>query len=228
MPLRKDARAFSEAEVPQGSPAWRSVRLGCLTGSRCSPVMVDKRPSATRDSLLTELVVERRTGKSPKVEFQSDAMLQGIEREADARRYAEVEMLEVIQQVGFVYWVGQHAGCSPDGVIGDYEQLVSIKCRELRAHYDHLRRGIIPADAKRQMQHELWVTGCRVHNYVSYSSDFEPALRYRRVQLTWEELDVDAYARAAEAFLREVEAEVAVMAQLAGESTWAKSLEAVK
>jgi hypothetical protein len=201
--------------APQGSEAWKSLRLGCLTGSRSAPVMVEKRPSATRDTLLIELVLERRTGKSPKEDYQSDAMLQGIEREAAARRAAEAEMCDVISEVGFLYWVGRHVGCSPDGVIGDYEQLVSIKCRELRAHYDHVRRGTIPSDAMRQMAHECWVTNCRTHNYVSFNPEFEPALRYRRVPLTWDKLGVDAYAKAAEVFLKEVDAEQEYMERLA-------------
>jgi hypothetical protein len=225
MPLRYGVRVFSEEEVPQGSEAWKSVRLGCLTGSRCSPVMVEKRPSATRDTLLTELVVERRTGKSPRVEYQTEAMLQGLAREAEALRYYEAESLELVKRVGFVYLVGAHVGCSPDGVIGDWDQLVSIKCRDLRAHYEHLRRGTIPVEALRQMAHECWVTGVRQHNYVSFNPDFEPRLRYKRVPLTWAQLGVDTYARAAETFMAEVETEVAVLETMASSSPWAAALE---
>jgi len=129
--------------------------------------------------------------------------------------------------VGFVYWVGKKVGFSPDGMIGDWDELVSIKCRELKAHYEHVRRGTIPVDALRQMAHELWVAGpgCRTHNYVSYNPDFAPGLRYRRVALTWEQLNVDAYAARAEAFLWEVETEVAAMKQLATGAPWAAALE---
>jgi hypothetical protein len=222
--LRAGVRVFSETEVPQGSEAWRTIRLGCLTGSRCSPVMVEKRPSATRDTLLAELIIERRTHRSARKEYQTDAMEQGIDREAEARREVEAEMGDVVTQVGFCYWVGRYMGCSPDGVVGPFDELVSIKCRELRAHYDHVRYGTIPADARRQMAHEMLVTGCRVHNYCSFNPDFEPALRYRRVRMTWEQLEVDAYAKAAEAFMREVETELQVIAQMVSGSPWAEAL----
>lgn len=228
MPLRPGIRVFTESELPQGGEAWKSVRLGVLTGSRCSPVMVEKRPSATRDTLLAELVIERRTHRSPRVDYQTDAMLQGIEREAEARRYTEAEMCDLIAQVGFVYWLGKRAGCSPDGVVGDYEQLVSIKCRELRAHYDYIRRGVIPADAMRQMAHECWVTGVRQHNYVTFNPDFEPALRYRRQALTWEQLKVDTYGQAAEAFLREVETEIAAVETMVAANPWVAAIGAIK
>jgi hypothetical protein len=217
MALRDGIKVMSEAEVLQGSDQWRAMRLGVLTGSRCSPVLVEKRPSATRDTLKLELVIERVTGKSPKVDYQSDAMLQGLEREAEALRYYEAETLNLIRRPGFVYWVGHYAGCTPDGYVGDWDELVSIKCRELRAHYQHMRFGDIPADALRQMAHELWVVGNRdaIHNYVSFNPDFEPGLRYNRVPLTWDQLRVDHYAQEAEAFLREVQVEYDAMQTLA-------------
>ena len=213
MALREGVRVFTPAEMPQGSEAWRTVRLGCLTGSRCSPVMVEKRPSATRDTLLLELAIERVTGRSPKADYQSEAMAQGIEREAAARREHEAQTGDLVTEVGFCYWVGHHVGFSPDGVVGDWDELISIKCRELRAHYEHLRRGSIPADAWRQMAHELWVAGPGVvaHNYVSYNPDFPEGLRYRRVRLTRTDLAVDFYGHQAEAFMQEVNAEVGVM-----------------
>lgn len=229
MALPLNVRVFSEAEVPQGSEAWLQMRVGVLTGSRCAPVLVDesKKPSATKANLLTELVVERCTGQTTKAQTFTAAteavMAQGLEREPDAIRRFESETLQVVKRVGFVYWVGKFAGCSPDGVLGDFDELVSIKCRDLKAHYEHIRKGTIPADARRQMAHELWITGAQRHHYVSFNPSFERKLQYAHVELTRAELDVDAYARAAEAFLREVEVEVQAMKQLAegSGSTWA-------
>jgi len=224
MALPPNVRVFLETEVPQGSPAWHSLRCGVLTGSRCSPVLVDesKKPSAGKANLLTELVVERCTGQTTKAQTFGAAteavMAQGLEREPDAIRRFESETLQVVKRVGFVYWVGKFAGCSPDGVLGDFDELVSIKCRDLKAHYEHIRKGTIPADARRQMAHELWITGAKRHHYVSFNPSFERKLQYAHVALTRAELDVDAYARAAEAFLREVETEVKVMQQLAAGS----------
>jgi hypothetical protein len=235
MALPEGVKVFSEADVPQGSPAWHSLRCGVLTGSRCSPVLVDesKKPSAGKANLLTELVVERCTGQTTKAQTFGAAteavMAQGLEREPDAIRRFESETLQVVRRVGFVYWVGKRAGCSPDGVLGDFDELVSIKCRDLKAHYEHIRRGTIPADARRQMAHEMWVTNARKHHYVSFNPSFERRLQFAHVELTRAELDVDGYARAAEGFLREVETEVQVMQQLAAgnEATLAAAVEVV-
>lgn len=224
MALPAGVRVFSELEVPQGSETWHQMRVGVLTGSRCAPILVDdsKKPSATKANLLTELVVERSTGKSVRQNFFTAAveavMAQGLEREPDAIRRFESETLQVVKRVGFVYWVGKFIGCSPDGVLGDFDELVSIKCRDLKAHYEHIRKGTIPADARRQMAHELWITGATKHHYVSFNPEFERGLQYAHVELTRAQLEVDAYARAAEAFLRDVETEVKVMQQLAAGS----------
>lgn len=216
MPLRDGCKAFLESEAAQGTDAWHSLRLGVLTGSRCSPVMVDesKKPSEGRKNLLMELVLERITHKSMRREISTPAMEQGLEREPAAIARFESETFDVTRRVGFVYWVGKYAGCSPDAVLGDYDGLVSIKCREAKAHYEFMRRGVVDAMARRQMAHELWITGAPTHCYVSYNPDFERKLQFGMKHYTWEALDVGAYAAAAETFLREVEVEVDVMRQL--------------
>lgn len=211
MPL-PDSRTIITAE--QGTDAWRIARLGVLTGSRCAPVLVDeeKKKSVGRANLLIELAIERVTGKPAKPDFATPSMEQGLEREPDGRRRFEAETMNVVKEVGFVYWVGKYAGCSVDGYLGDFDELVSIKCREQRAHYDAVRHGKIDSAARRQMMHELWITGAVRHHYVSYNPTFPEKWQYRCITLTRAELQVDTvYAPAADAFLRELEAEVAVL-----------------
>lgn len=211
--IRDGVTVFNEDQMVQGSEAWLSLRLGVLTGSRCAPVLVDesKKKSEGRANLLIELVIEQVTGRSPKKDISTPSMMQGLDREPDGIRRFESENFTIVRRVGFCYWVGKYAGCSPDGVIGDFDALVSIKCRELKAHYEFMRRGTVDAQARRQMMHEMWVTGCRQHHYVSYNPDFPRALQYGHTPFTWADLDVDAYERAAETFLREVGTEVAAM-----------------
>lgn len=232
MPLHPDVRVFLEDEVKQGSDVWHSLRVGVLTGSRCAPILVDetKKKSEGRANLLMELAVERCTNKAAKSQsFSSEAMEQGLEREPDAIRRFESETLNIVKRVGFIYWVGKRVGCSPDGVLGDFDELVSIKCRELKAHYAFMRKGTIPADARRQMAHELWITNATKHHYVSFNPFFDRRLQYGHKELTRAELDVDGYARAAEAFLSEVDTEVQAMKQLAegSGSSWAAAAEEV-
>jgi hypothetical protein len=99
------------------------------------------------------------------------------------------------------------AGCSLDGHLGDYEMLLSIKCRQPAAHLEHLRTGRIPADAFAQIRHELWLTGAASHDYFSWNPDFPPALQSRLVTVTRAQADIPDYEAKALAFLHEVDRE---------------------
>ena len=203
--------------VPQGSEAWRTLRLGVLTGSRAVGVMTKGRagaPSETRKNLLTELVLEVLTNKSQAKDVSDRPAVQdGLDREPLARRRCEAIEGWVIQESGFLRMTGKYAGCSLDGYLGDFEELISIKCRQAKAHYAHLRTGEIPKDARVQMAHEMWVTGAEAHHYVSFNPDFPVAKQYHRVAFTRANVidgGVDAYAEMAEAFLVELKAELDV------------------
>ena len=207
----------SHHTVPQGSEAWRTLRLGVLTGSRAYGVTTKSRtagaPSETRKNLLTELVLETLPGKTQAKDVSDRPAVQdGLEREPLARRRCEAVEGWVIQESGFLRVVGSPVGCSLDGYLGDFSELISIKCRQPKAHYAHLRTGEIPKDARVQMAHELWVTGAEGHHYVSFNPDFPERLQYHRVAFTRANVidgGVDAYAEMAEAFLEELKLEVA-------------------
>lgn len=207
------ARNFAVVDAEQRSDAWKLARLGRLTGS-CAGEMLAKIKSgeaAGRRNLRLRLVLERLTKTSQESEYVSPAMQTGIDREAQA--YAAYEALtgELAQRTGFLAHTECMAGCSLDGHMGDFEKLVSLKCRQPAAHYDFLRSGKIPADALAQIRHELWITGAREHDYFSWNPDFMPALQARVVTVTREQADIPAYEHDALVFLAEVDGEVAAM-----------------
>jgi hypothetical protein len=209
---------FTVVEAPQRSPEWFASRLGRLTGS-CAGDMLAKvksgGASASRKNLLLRLVLERLTGRAQERDFVSPAMEQGIEREADAFRAYESLTGEMVQRIGFLRHDSLMAGCSPDGFLGDFDKLLSIKCRQHAAHYDFLRNGTIPAAAFAQIRHELWIADADEMDYFSWNPDFEPRLQTRVVTVTRAQADVDGYAKEAIAFLAEVDIEVEAMRTLA-------------
>lgn len=208
-----------EVACVQGTPAWLAERVGLLTGSRCAPILAAGKggaPSAGQETLLTELVVEAVTGKPVEKSWTPTAAMDaGTEREPLAFDRFRVEKQEVLQTSGFLRHTQLRVGCSLDGHLGDYDELVSIKCRQPKAHYAHLRTNDIPKDARVQMAHELWVTGAQTHHYVSFNPDFPTALQFHCVTLTRAQLDVDGYAKAALAFLARLDTEIAAMHTLA-------------
>ena len=133
-------------------------------------------------------------------------MAQGIEREAGAVAAYEATTGRLVRSCGFLRHDALMAGASLDGYLGDYEILVSIKCRQPKAHAEHVLTGKVPGDALAQMRHELWLTGALDHHYVSYNPDFPESQQLRIRVFTRAELDADGYERDLVAFLADVDA----------------------
>lgn len=210
-------RSFLIVDAEQRSPEWFAARLGRLTGSVAGDMLakIKSGEAAGRRNLRLRLVLERLTGRSLEGEFVSAAMQAGVDRESSAFRAYEALTGDVAVTTGFLAHTDLMAGCSLDGHLGDFEKLLSIKCRQPAAHYDFLRTGTIPGDALAQMRHELWITGAEAHDYFSWNPDFPDAMQSKIVTLTREQADIPAYEAAARAFLQDVENEIAVMRTMA-------------
>lgn len=202
------ARNFTAIDCEQRTPEWYAARLGRVTASKASDMLARTKSgwAASRDNLLWSLVLERMTGKPQESGFTSAAMAQGIEREAAAVAAYEATTGRLVRSCGFLRHDGLMAGASLDGYLGDYEILVSIKCRQPKAHAEHVLTGKVPGDALAQMRHELWLTGALDHHYVSYNPDFPESQQLRIKVFTRAELDADGYERDLVAFLADVDA----------------------
>lgn len=218
---------FTIHDDPQRSAEWFAWRLGRLTGS-CAGDMLAKiktGEAASRRNLRLRLVLERLTLKSQESDYISPAMQAGIEREPDAIAAYEALTGHLVRTTGFLAHDTHMAGCSLDGHLGDFEKLVSVKCRQPAAHYDFLRTGKISADALAQIRHELWITGAAEHDYFSWNPDFPETLQIRLQTVTRAEADIPAYEADALTFLGEVQRECEVLGTMA--SMGAQLLKAV-
>lgn len=99
----------------QGDPEWHEVRLGRVTASNFSAIMVQKDESEMRRKLLRRLAAERITGE-PSETFTNAAMERGKAMEEAARQHYEQTRLVDLHRVAFVD--NGVAGCSPDSLIG--------------------------------------------------------------------------------------------------------------
>ena len=203
-------RNFTILDAPQRSEAWYAARVGRLTGSVAGEMLskIKSGESAGRRNLRVRLVLERLTGKPQESNFTSPAMLAGVEREEAA--FAAFESLtgNVAVRTGFLMHLTHQAGCSLDGHMGDFDTLLSIKCRQPSGHLDFLRSGTVPAAAMAQMRHEMWITGASTHEYFSWNPDFPLALQSKIVTVKRSDADIPEYEDAALAFLAEVDREV--------------------
>jgi hypothetical protein len=220
---------FVVVECDQRSEAWRTARLGRLTSSVAADMLATIKsgaPSASRRNLLTRLVLERLTGRSHESGFQSAAMQQGVDREAEAYGLYEALTGRVLQRSGFLHHPTLFAGASLDGHVGDFAGIVEIKSPLAATHLEYLRTGVVPGDYLKQCTHALWITGAAWCDWFSYNPDFPDHLQMKIVRIEVKDLDLRAYEKAARAFLAEVDREVeavrtlsnvgAVLQQVAG------------
>ena len=187
----------------QGTDEWMAERLGKVTASRISDVMM-KPTTAGYQNYRAQLVCERLTG-TPTETFTSAAMQHGTDTEPQARAMYTLHSGNDVEQVGFI----DHpdiamTGASPDGLIGD-SGLVEIKCPQPAKHIKTLLGANVDRNYLLQMQWQMICTGRTWCDFVSFNPGFPADLQLhcQRVELS---ADIAAEITAAvTGFLADVE-----------------------
>jgi len=152
----------------QGTEQWHLDRLGKVTASRITDVMMNP-TTAGYKNYRAQLVCERLTGQ-PTETFTSAAMQHGTDTEPQARAFYELETGLDVAEVGFIdHATLRMSGASPDGLVGDLG-LVEIKCPQPAEHIRVLTGGAIKRQYALQMQWQMVCTGREWCDFVSFSN----------------------------------------------------------
>lgn len=161
-------------DCPQGSEQWHTCRAGIPTASEFSTVMAKGRSggdSKTRRTYMHKLAAERIIGAVAQTWTGNAHTERGHEQEPDARKlYAFMRDTDP-QQVGFLR--RGPVGCSPDSLIGD-EGLLEIKTRLPHLQIELLEAGVMPPEHKAQVQGQLWISGRKWLDFMSYCPGLPP------------------------------------------------------
>lgn len=177
-------------DIQQGTPEWRAARAGIATASEFAKLLTSTgKPSTQATTYMHKLLADWLIGE-PSGPEATDWMLRGIEMEAEARAWYEMQTDADVQQVGIVYRdESRMVACSPDGLVGD-EGGVEIKCPAPHTHVGYLLAGKLPSDYVGQVQGSMYVTGRAWWHFVSYHPDIDPLLiRVERDEAYIESLD---------------------------------------
>jgi len=155
----------------QMTPPWFSARRGVPTASEFSKLLtpVTLQPSQSADKYIYELIAEQ-LGTDPPIEanFISVAMRDGIEYEAEARRWYAMERDCDVQQVGFCLTDDGRFGASPDGLVGT-EGGLELKVPKTKTHVGYVLNGAgVPPEYIAQVHGNLIVTGRQWWDFMSY------------------------------------------------------------
>jgi predicted phage-related endonuclease len=210
---------FITVTTDQRTDEWFAARAGCLTGSRASDMLatIKSGEAAARRNLRTQLVLERLVGAQnlSDAAFNTPAMQQGTDREPEAvKLYAERTGQEVLA-TGFLRHRELAAGGSPDGYVGDFDGVIEVKCPTPAIHLVNLRSGTVPTAYGFQVLHNLWITGARWADFISYNPNFPENLRLKIVRVPRNEAAIASYEKQAREFLAEVDTEYETLRRMA-------------
>lgn len=192
--------------APQGTPEWHKERAGHATASCFKHVLakIKTGEASVRRNYRFQLVTERLTGIVSEG-FKSAAMQWGIDTEPRARIAFEARTGTVVRECGFLLhptlaW----CGASPDGLIDD-DGVAEIKCPEPQTHLEWLERGDIPSEHIPQIQGQLWVTGRKYADFISYDPRFPDHMRLFVVRVQRDDTYIAELEKQVSQFLLEVE-----------------------
>lgn len=186
------------AELIQGSPEWHAKRCGKITAScfgRLSGTGRSGDWTQTAITYMTEVMAERITGV-PQDEIKSKYLDHGNKYEPTARQLYQWHFSgnrQELKQVGFVdHPTLAYCGGSPDSLVGD-DGSVEIKC----PYTVHTHLANIEMDATKnkdytwQMQGNLWITGRKWCDFVSFHPFLPTELQFHVVRYERDEDVID-------------------------------------
>ena len=198
---------FTIHTSPQGTPEWLQARAGCVTGSRASDVLakIKSGEAAARRDYRHQLLAERLTGRPEDSGFTNAAMQWGTEQEPFARMAYEAATGNMVRETGFIRLDAQPVGCSLDGDVDEFTGIIEIKCPKTSTHVSWMLAGKLPSQHVAQITHNLWVTGAKWCDFVSYDPRLPENMRLFIVRVTREELDLTGYATDLAQFIVELD-----------------------
>jgi putative phage-type endonuclease len=196
----------------QGSAEWAQMRLGKVTASRVKDVMTNGRgsaPSKTAESYMMELIAELLTGQS-KPFFENDAMRWGTETEPQARAMYQInnDFVEV-KEVAFIE-LNDDIGMSPDGLIGD-DGLLEIKCPTTTTQLKRALSDDYSEDYKEQIQMQLWVSGRKWCDFVSFDPRLDCSASYLQKRVYRNEDYINEMEKKVNAFIKEMKNKILIL-----------------
>jgi hypothetical protein len=197
-------------DCDQNSPEWIAARCGIVTASEMSTVMAKGRSggeSKTRRTYLCKLAAERLSGQPVQVWAGNAHTERGHALEPEARNlYAFMRDADP-KLVGFMK--RGPVGASPDSLIGE-DGLLEIKAKLGHLQIEILETGEMPPEHKAQVQGQLWVSGRKWVDFMSYSPGLPPFIQ----RIERDPIYIAELAKATKVFLDELDVLTARIAKM--------------
>lgn len=191
-------------DILQQTEEWYKIKLGKITGTVLADILGT--PKA-RESCFAEILSERLTPSIDMENLHENAMARGNRLETPAIKAFEYVTGKKVDRVGFCEHDDHpHIGYSPDGLIGDTED-IEVKCPEGKNYMKIVLSNEVPKEYKHQIVQAFVVNPLLQKRYfVAYNPDIE-SYPIHIIEITRESVAIEI-AEAFEAekkFLAEIE-----------------------
>lgn len=153
-------RDFTIIDCAQRSDEWFIARAGRVTGSKAAIVLMGEKTDG-RKKYMTQLALERHTGRMTPEPYFNAAMKRGVEQEQWCRSAVEIEYGVLVRQTGFCRHNTLMIGMSYDGDINDFESFIELKAPESNTHINYMRAKALPAEYRAQVMHGHLISGSK-------------------------------------------------------------------
>ena len=161
--------------IEQRTEEWYNQRLGRFTASRIDELMGVKGLGLTGEDYAFQNACEVVFGRNEEDSFTSFDMQRGVQLEPLVfAKFNEVNQFNFIKAESASFFpFGEHAGASPDGLIGS-DAILEIKCPRANKFFKIVEKGVDAIDRLyvHQMQMQMLCTNsqrCHFFNYIIYN-----------------------------------------------------------
>jgi len=182
--------------MEQRSEEWLAIKRGKVSSSMVTPLMAKRGLGAGAQTYAKHILSET-IQEFFEENYVSPAMQNGIDLEPLARERYEQEKLNEVTQIAWVEHKDGKQGTSPDGLVYS-DGMIEIKCPGTEQHMSNLLATECPAKYHDQIQHQMYITGRKYNDFVSYNPYFkaEHQIKIIRVEASeeWVEIYEERYA----------------------------------
>lgn len=201
--------------VEQGSDEWHELRLGRATASKFGVIMAGEK-YAQYKNYRADIVTERLTGNRNDF-YKSKEMQWGTDHEPDAALEYWLRENQPTETCGFFAHKTLMAGASPDRLVGD-DGLLEIKCPNTATHIETLRKQKVPNQYIWQVMGQLWLTGRKWCDFVSYDPRLPDNASYFCIRVERDEEKIRQLEMEVKSFLDSVDTEIAFITNYRGQN----------
>ena len=202
-----------EITVEQGSDEWFAARLGIATASRYKDIMA--RTPAPKANYSAELVAERLTGEREDG-YKSSDMQWGNDYEPVARLTYKLNNPDKnVRECGIFIHDDIECGASPDGLVDD-DGTIEIKCPKTSTHIQTLKSKKLPTQYYWQVQGQLWVTGRKWCDFISYDPRLPENAAYICIRVERDDEKIALLEQSVREFMAQVQDDTKLLKEYRG------------